>query len=62
MLFFKIIFFIFLICITWFGLGAWLRNQPSTLLYIGGTVLNILVPAIVAKGLQLALKDFNKGV
>lgn len=59
-LFLKIVFFVFLLCFCWFGVGAWLRNQPSSFLYFSGTVLNILVPVVIAKGLQLSIKDFRR--
>ncbi len=36
------------ICVgTWGGLGAWLRSQPSTILYLLGTFINCCVPVVL---------------
>lgn len=37
----------FIIMITWFGFGAWLRNQPSSFLYVLGTSLDLVVPLVL---------------
>lgn len=47
---------IIIICSTWFGIGAWLRNQPSTIMYLLGTLLNLCVPVI----LGVIIKNYFK--
>ena len=53
---------IILLVVVWFGIGSWMRSQPSTLLYWGGTVLNLFIIAPVAFIGRAAVNDFKKAI
>lgn len=46
-----------LFLLVWFGLGSWMRSQPSNFMYYGGTIIDVLVLIPVAYMLRSA---YNK--